>query len=102
MYQIELYLPLYNNDKKAFPTSHYESVKQNLSDKFGGITMYSRTPVIGLWKESQESIVKDDLVIYEIISEKLDESFWQEYKFMLQSLFQQEAIIIKSSKIKLL
>jgi len=35
-------------------------------------------PVHGLWQES-EQIVRDDLIIYEIMVEKLEEEWWRGY-----------------------
>lgn len=102
MYQIQLLLSLYNNEGKAFPSSHYEKVKLFFNDKFGGITMYTRTSVVGLWKESPHSTVKDELIIYEILSDQLEKDFWQHYKSDLQSLFQQEEMVIKACEINLL
>ncbi len=43
MVLIQLLLPRFDNDVKAFPNEHFRQVRQQLLDRFSGLTCYSRT-----------------------------------------------------------
>ncbi|MGV3585606.1 MAG: hypothetical protein ACO1OF_01285 [Adhaeribacter sp.] len=58
MQLIQILLPLYNNQKEPFPTDVFTRIRQELTEKFGGITAFSRSPATGLWKENKEKTVK--------------------------------------------
>jgi hypothetical protein len=77
-------------------------VSTQLTDKFGGLTSFVRSPAIGLWKENEEKTVRDDIVIYEVMTDSLDISWWQTYRKQLCTLFRQEEMIIRASSIQLL
>lgn len=79
----------------------YTQVRNELVSRFGGITAYTRAPVHGLWQES-EQIVRDDLIIYEIMVEKLDEEWWRAYRVILESRFQQHSLVVRAHRIFLL
>jgi hypothetical protein len=46
-----------------------------------------RRPCTG-WQE-REQVVRNDLIIYEIMGEALDENWWREFRRSLESRFQQ-------------
>lgn len=96
---IQLYLPLYDPEGRAFPPSDYDGIKKELTEKFGGLTMYTRSPAIGLWKENAEKIVKDDILIYEVIAPELEQDFWPAYKEKLKKKFKQDEILIRCASI---
>jgi inorganic pyrophosphatase len=96
---IQVYLPLYDPAGTAFPQSHFDKIKKELTDKFGGLTMYTRSPAEGLWKENEQKVVKDDILIYEVIAKELEQDFWLEYKNSLKKTFKQEELLIRSTLI---
>lgn len=96
---IQLYLPLYDPEGKAFPASAYEGIKKELTEKFGGLTMYTRSPAEGLWKENTQKTIKDDILIYEVIARELDQDFWPAYKNKLKKKFNQEELLIRCASI---
>ena len=102
MQQIQILLPLYNNHKEPFPTAIFNSIRQELTEKFGGITTFSRAPATGLWKENEEKTVKDEIIIYEVMAETLDQHWWQNYKVTLEKTFRQEEILIRTWQIQVL
>lgn len=73
MYLIELFLPLTDNEEKPFAASEHAAVKQALVDHFGGVTAYPRAPASGIWKVSSSEKQHDDLVVYEVMAEEIDE-----------------------------
>ena len=101
MHLVQLLLPLYNNSGIQFEQKLYTEVRNEFVDRFGGITAYTRAPVHGLWQES-EQIVRDDLIIYEIMVEKLEEEWWRGYREILESRFQQQSLVVRALQILLL
>ena len=93
MYLIQLLLPLHDNEKQPFPAAQFNAVRTKLTHKFGGVTAYLRAPAKGLW-EAGEGINSDDVVLFEIVAERLDKGWWHEYRINLQRIFQQEEVLI--------
>jgi hypothetical protein len=102
MYLVQILLPLYDNDGTTFPQDEYERVRDELTDIFGGITAYLRSPAEGLWKESSTLTVHDDIVIYEVMAEALDRVWWLTYREELADRFRQEVLIIRVSEVQLI
>jgi hypothetical protein len=101
MHLVQLLLPLYSNSGTRFEQKLYTQVRDELVDRFGGITAYTRAPVHGLWQES-EQIVRDDLIIYEIMVEALEEAWWRGYRLVLEERFQQQSLVVRAHRILLL
>ena len=97
MYLIQLLLPLYDNNQHHFPEEFYDKVRTELTEQFGGLTAYMRSPATGLWKEDASNTVRDEIVIYEIMADDLDREWWQQYRLKLQQRFAQEALIIRAT-----
>ena len=99
---VQILLPLYDKQQNPFPDSYYHDMESELTEKFGGMTAYTRSPAKGLWKEKEDKTVKDDIVVLEVMTEKTDKEFWKQYKTNLEALFQQDAIIIRSSEVEVI
>ena len=101
MHLVQLLLPLYNNSGVPFEQGPFIEVRNELMERFGGFTAYSRAPVNGLWQESDRT-VRDDLIIYEVMVESLDAGWWHAYRRCLEDRFQQQSLVIRSHEIRLL
>lgn len=101
MYLIQILLPLYDNEGTPFPSHEYAKVRDELAEMFGGITAYVRSPAEGLWR-APGNTVRDEIVIYEIMTDKLDSVWWQAYREGLSASFRQEMLIVRVSEIRLL
>lgn len=102
MFQIQILLPLYDNEGQPFTQDEFLKVRDLLSERFGGITTYMRSPARGLWKETRESTVQDDIVIYEVMTPVLDRVWWKRYRLQLAQDFRQEILIVRAMQIELL
>lgn len=102
MYLIQILLPLYDNDGKPIPQNEFIQVRDELTERFGGITTYVRSPAKGLWKESTTSTVHDDIVIYEVMTQELDREWWRDYRLGLAERFQQDVLIVRVNEVQLL
>ncbi|NNM72739.1 hypothetical protein [Enterovirga aerilata] len=101
MHLIQILLPLFDNEGRRFGPEPYRAIRDELSDRFGGLTAFSRAPAEGLWREGGESH-RDDIVVYEVMAERLDEAWWRDYRVRLERLFRQEAIVVRAQTIRLL
>jgi len=102
MQLIQLLLPLYDGKGNAFSSDHYDKIKQELTNRYGGLTAYTRSPASGTWKKENNTIVKDDIYVFEVMVEKIDKEYWVSYKKKLMELFQQDELVIRSTQITLL
>jgi hypothetical protein len=102
MHLVELFLPLSDNEGSPFARPAYASVEKELTDVFGGVTAYPRAPASGVWKQGDEERKRDDLIVYEIMTEKLDRDWWTSFREKLERIFKQERILIRSHEICLL
>ena len=102
MHLIQLLLPLYDNNGERFPRRSYTQVRDELVERFGGLTVYTRAPASGLWQESEGHTAHDDIVIYEVMAEQLDPLWWSRYRQQLEVRFQQQSIVARASQIQLL
>lgn len=99
---VQLLLPQSGRDGKPFPERYYSAVRKKLTEKFGGVTIYSQAPATGLWKADEEHVETDRLIIFEVMVSCIDKAFWTRYKESLQKTFSQQEIAIRRSEIGLL
>jgi hypothetical protein len=102
MHLIQVLLPLYDNDGRPLPPELYRGVAAELTGRFGGLTAYTRAPAEGLWKEGPATTTRDDIVIYEVMSDRLDRAWWRDYRAKLEVLFRQEQVIARAQVVELL
>jgi hypothetical protein len=102
MHLIQLLLPLCDNNGHPFPQSMYLQVRDELAEHFGGITTYVRSPAEGLWKEGKSSTIRDDIIIYEVMTKELDCDWWKSFRERLENLFRQESLVVRASHIDIL
>ena len=57
----------YGNIGEPFEQKLFADLRDELAERFGGITAYTRAPVRGVWQEI-EQVVRDDLISYEIMA----------------------------------
>jgi hypothetical protein len=101
MHLIQILLPLADNNGKTFGREFFHEVRNDLAEHFGGVTTYMRAPATGLWEENGEK-VKDDVVIFEVMVDRLEREFWRLYRLELQQMFRQDVIVIRAQKIDVL
>lgn len=102
MHLIQILLPLYDNDGASLPQEEFLRVRDELTDRFGGLTTYVRSPAKGLWKETRTTTVHDDIVINEVMTERLDRLWWREYRERLTVRFRQDFLVVRVSTVQLL
>lgn len=101
MHLIQILLPLYDNSHKPLPQSLYAELTAELTEKFGGVTAYTRAPAEGHWEQSGKD-VRDEIAIFEVMIDQLDEEMWHAFRNALAARFKQGEIIIRALPMQLL
>jgi hypothetical protein len=99
MHLIQLLLPLHDNSNHEFSNAHFNRVRQELTDRFGGVTAFVRSPAVGLWKEGNAEVNRDEVIMFEVMAEQLDKEWWAAYRTRLQEQFRQDEVLIWASTI---
>ena len=99
MYLIQLLLPTTDNDGKEFPEETMRQVQEELCERFGGLTAYSRAPAKGLWAHDGTR-QKDDIVTVEVMAGELNERWWHEFRQRLEKLLGQDELVIRAHEIR--
>jgi hypothetical protein len=102
MFMFQIFLPVRNNDGHTIPKSEFDAITQYLTERFGGVTAYLRSPARGTWQDSEGGIKQDDIVVYEVLAESIDHEWWTAYRRKLESAFQQQRIIIHAQEVSIL
>jgi hypothetical protein len=100
MYLVQLLVPIHDNTGSPFPRDRFDQVRSELTEKFGGVTAFVRSPAQGFWKETPDATVRDDIVMYEVMADALDRGWWQAYREQLQRRFRQHELVIRVSTIE--
>lgn len=101
MHLIQIFLPTHDNQGVRFDKALFDGVRAELAEHFGGVTTYMRAPATGIWDDG-DSQVKDDLVIFEVMTDRLEREFWRLYRLELQELFRQDVIMMRAQRIDVL
>jgi hypothetical protein len=101
-YLIQILLPVYDNEGRAFGEAAFAPTRAELTERFGGLTAYLRAPARGLWKKEEGTVERDDIAIFEVMSEALDEGWWREYRSRLEARFRQDLIVVRATAISVL
>lgn len=105
---VQLLLPLYRNDGAPVERAAFQEVREEMTDRFGGLTAYTRAPAEGLWKESAADseaaarTTRDQIVVHEVMVRGLDVGWWQDYRRALERRFGQEALVVRAQAVTLL
>lgn len=96
MHLVQLLLPVYDNEGHPFPALHYASVRAELTERFGGLTAYTRAPAEGVWDEGGGERARDDIVVYEVMVAQLDRAWWGRFRADLERKFAQDELVARA------
>jgi hypothetical protein len=94
MHLVQILLPRADNTGRGFPREDFDRVKQQLASRFDGVTAYLQAPAEGLWRQGASS-ENDEIVIFEVMVEKIDLSDWRNRRAELEKRFRQDKVIIR-------
>ena len=102
MHLIQVLLPIYDNAGQPLPRDLFGAVTGELTERFGGLTAYTRAPAQGLWKDDERHTTRDDIVVYEVMADRLDRAWWRDYRAGLEARFRQEHVVVRAQAVELL
>lgn len=101
MHLVQIFLPLRDNAGRPIARAHFDTLARELGDRFGGMTAYARAPATGLWKRNRHAPrQRDQIVIYEVMTTRLEAAWWKSLRRRLEKTFRQQQILIRSLVIR--
>jgi hypothetical protein len=100
VYLVQLLLPLYDNEGNGFPADYFADVRRVLTERFGGLTTYSRAPAQGVWSDDDGPPRHDDIVVYEVMTDQLERAWWRAFRQRLEQQFAQDELVVRSQEIE--
>src|SRR4051812_21137558 len=71
MFLVDILLPLDDDRGEPFPADYYNELAQRLTERFGGVTSFTRSPGEGRWK-NRGTTDREEIVVIEVMTEKVD------------------------------
>jgi hypothetical protein len=97
---VQLLLPLYDAEGRPFPREAYDGLRTRLTERFGGLTAYSRAPAEGWWQpEPGRPARRDDVVIFEVLAGAFERDRWTALKHDLEARFRQDEILVRAQAV---
>lgn len=101
MHLVEILLPMNDNEGRPFDSEKFSAVRERLTERFGGLTAFTRSPAQDTTRE-RDKTVHDEIIVFEVLTETLDQQWWMSYQRRLETDFQQDKIIVRASAVTLL
>jgi hypothetical protein len=102
VFLIQLLLPVYDNRGQPLLRHIYDSIRDELIAKFGGLTGFTQTPAEGFWAPEGKLASKDEIIVVEVMVPEIDKEWWRRYRATLEMRLKQETVVIRSLPIRLL
>lgn len=96
---VQILLPLTDKKGHPFPELVLRRIHEELSDRFGGLTAYERSPARGIWRQGTDQH-KDDIVIVEVMTAILEGDWWRSFRQRVEKELGQKELVIRSSSIR--
>jgi hypothetical protein len=96
---IQILLSLRDDEGRFFPAANFDRLAQMLTEKFGGVTSFTRSPAEGRWKQ-EGSTTHDDIVVIEVMTDELDREWWSGLRERLRREFHQDDVLIRSQSVR--
>jgi hypothetical protein len=101
MHVIQILLPLSDNAGIPFCDAALDAIHQELTDRFGGLTAFTRAPAEGVWAHDGQH-AKDDIVVIEVMTDEIDRDWWGAFRQRVERELSQERLIVRAQPTELL
>lgn len=96
MYLIEILLPVGDKEGRPFAAGLYRNLRDELTERYGGVTAFTRAPAEGETKAGSGR-VHDDIVVFEVMADKIDRGWWRHYRERLERAFEQDEVVVRAT-----
>jgi hypothetical protein len=100
MHLIQLLLPVCDNSGQPLPKALFDTVRTELTDRFGGVTAFVRSPAVGAWEDDRGAVQRDEVLLFEVMADALDRAWWAAYRDTLQARFRQDEVLVRASAVE--
>ena len=97
---VEILLPLQDKDGSLLPEERFRTLRDMLTERFGGLTAFTRAPADGIWKDRKDRVRRDNIIVFEVMAPNIDKAWWRQLRRELERSFRQEQIVIRSHAIQ--
>ena len=97
---VQLFLPLRGADGQPWPRAMLDAVRDELTARFGGATAFVRAPAAGAWEDPGGEVQRDEVVLVEVMTDRLDRAWWAAYRATLETRFDQDEVLIRASAVE--
>jgi len=102
MHLIQLFLPLRDDTGHRFERADFDRVREELTECFGGVTAFVRSPAAGAWEDDDGDIQRDEMILIEVMVETLDRAWWQSYREEVCGRFRQDELLVRATAVQVL
>lgn len=101
MFLVQMLLPLYDNAGRRVPHERFYQIRDELTERFGGVTAFLRSPAQGTWKEDNKGAVeRDEVVMCEVMVDVLDRPWWADYRRTVETRFGQRELMVRALQVE--
>ncbi len=100
LHLVQILLPVFDNHGNPLPHEDYHRVGAELTERFGGLTAFTRAPAEGLWKDDRARTTRDEILVFEVMADSLNRRWWRAYRRLLEQRFRQEVIVVRAQEIE--
>lgn len=93
---VQILMPIRDNDGQPFSRSLLDEVRHELTEHFSGVTAHMRAPAHGAWEAPEGETQQEDVVIFEVMCERLDRCWWHDYRRNLETRFRQRQVLVRA------
>ena len=98
---VQVLLPKETGGGEPVSRQWFETLLKELTDRFGGVTSFLRSPGEGLWQNGREN-ERDSVAVIEVMADELDRAYWHSLRERLERELMQKEIVIRAQAIQLL
>ena len=98
---VQILLPKETGGGAPVSRRWFDTLLKELTDKFGGVTSFLRSPGEGLWQNSGEK-EQDSIAVIEVMADEIDRAYWRSLRERLERELMQNEIVIRAQAIQLL
>ena len=101
MFLVQMLLPLYDNAGRRVPHERFSEIREELTERFGGVTAFLRSPAQGTWKDDTAGAVeRDEVVMCEVMVDVLDRAWWIDYRRTVEARFGQRELMVRALRVE--
>ncbi len=92
---VQILMPLQDREGQAFPQAVLDEMRRDLAAHFSGVAVHLRAPAPNV-PTAPEAYRRTDMLVFEVMCERLDRCWWHDYRRHLESRFGQQEVVVRA------